>query len=70
MELKYRVLSGVLLAVIVALIGFAPDLMAQYPQYAVIIAVLIAVGREVIKELGQQAQEPEQPVQPAPEEGA
>lgn len=52
MDLKYRVLSGVLIAVALGIIALETTLTSAFPQYATAISIGIIIIREMVKDKG------------------
>lgn len=52
MDLKYRVLSGVLIAVALGIIALETTLTSTFPQYATAISIGIIIIREMVKDKG------------------
>lgn len=52
MNPKYRFVSALMLAFAVALVSLESTLTASFPQYSTIIAVVVIIAREAIKDKG------------------
>lgn len=60
MDKRYRIVSAIIFAVILAVLGLQQEIMAYVPaQYATLSAIIFMIVREAIKEYGQQAQDAE-----------